>query len=105
MPATADQAAHRAAGRLAASSLRAERGAPGPLAQESRELARYAQTRAGAEALVLPLAAAQLLRERIRAAEQEAQRAEEYLRDLDRDEQRARRHQARDRGPEPDLDL
>jgi hypothetical protein len=91
---TADQAAHDAAGRLAAWSLRTER-TPGALARESRELARFAQTRASAPGVVLGVAAALELRKRVRAAHREAELQEEL------DEQRERRRATerhRDRG-------
>jgi hypothetical protein len=88
---TADQAAHQTAGRLAAASLRTER-TPGRLARESRELGRYAQTRASSSGLVLTAALASALRERIARANREAELQAE------RDEhERERRPHARDR--------
>lgn len=75
---TADRAARVSAGRLAARSLRVEpEGHPGPLARESREVGRYAQTRASAPALTLPASLAQALRQRIKQAEQEAEHQRE----------------------------
>jgi hypothetical protein len=82
---TADQAAHDAAGHLAAWSIRAER-TPGPLAAESRRLARFAQTRASSRGLVLGVTAALELRKRVRAAQREA----ELRQELDEQRQRAR---------------
>jgi len=88
-PQTADQAARLAAGQRAWQSLEAEpAGQPGDLARESRELGRFAQTRAGAGPLVLPVLVAQLLRQRIVAAEREAEQRRE-LEERDRVQRRS----------------
>lgn len=94
---TADQAAHRAAGRLASWSIETER-TPGPLARESRELGRFAQTRSSAGGLVLTVSIAGALAARLQAVDRETE-----SREL---EQRSRRGQSRgrdrDRGIEVD---
>jgi hypothetical protein len=91
-PETADQAARLAAGQLAARSLRAERaGHAGPLA--SRELGRYAQTRASSSGLVLSAAVAAALRKQVRAANREA----ELERELEEERGRHRRELGRGR--------
>lgn len=92
-PDLADEA-RRAAGRLAMESLKRENGTPGPLARESRHLARFAQTRVSAGPLLLSTAMTGILRSRLKAAEAEAERLrEEQDRGLSR-----RPHRAPERG-------